>query len=65
MLLTTSNGIDAAEHEISQARPSHPGKLSRLFLILRPPWHVDYALQKPRRAIDRDLQEQWPTDYYL
>jgi hypothetical protein len=37
--------------------------LSRLFLKFRPPWHSDYFFQKPRRSIDRDLQEQWPTDY--
>ena len=65
MLPTVSNGIRSSEHEISQARPSHPGVLSRLLLRLRPPWHADYFLQKPRRAVDRDLQEQWPVDYTL
>ena len=65
MLPTASNGIRYTEHEISQARPSHPGKLGRLLLKFRPPWHVDYFFQKPRRSIDRDLQERWPTDYPL
>ena len=41
------------------------GMLGRLFLKFRPTWHVDYFFQKPRRSIDRDLQEQWPTDYPL
>jgi Uri superfamily endonuclease len=63
MLQTTSNGIPYSEHEIVQAVSSHPGKLSRLFNKLRRPnWHVDYFFQKPRRAIDRELQERWPTD---
>ncbi len=65
MLPPMSNGIRYSEHETIQARPSHPGKLSRLLLRFRPPWHADYALQKPRRAIDRDLQERWPIDYPL
>jgi len=26
---------------------------------------VDYFFQKPRRSIDRDLKERWPTDYPL
>jgi Uri superfamily endonuclease len=65
MLSTTSNGIGSSEHEISGARSSHPGRLSRLLLMFRPPWHVDYFLQKPRRSIDRDLQERWPIDYPL
>jgi hypothetical protein len=62
MLQTTSNEIRYSEHEIAQAVSSHPGKLSRLLLRFRSPWHVDNLLQKPRRAIDRDLQERWPTD---
>jgi len=65
MLPTGSNGVRASEHEIGPARPSHPGMLGRLFLKFRPTWHVDYFFQKPRRSIDRDLQEQWPTDYPL
>ncbi|MGB8685018.1 MAG: hypothetical protein WCD12_19220 [Candidatus Binatus sp.] len=65
MLPTVSNGVRASEHEINQARPSHPGKLGRLFLKFRPTWHSDYFCQKPRRSIDRDLQERWPTDYPL
>jgi hypothetical protein len=63
MLPIESNGIRSSEHEINQARPSHPGMLGRLILKFRPPWHSDYFFQKPRRAIDRDLQEHWPTDY--
>ena len=39
--------------------------LSRLLLKFRPTWHADYFFQKPRRSIDRDLQERWPTDYSL
>ena len=62
MLPTASNGIRYSEHEINQATSSHPGKLSRLLHIFRPPWHVDYFFQKPRRSIDRDLQERWPID---
>lgn len=62
MLSTTSNGIRYSEHEISQARSSHPGKLSRLLFIIRPLWEGDYGLQKPRRSIDRELQEYWPTE---
>lgn len=62
MLPSTSNGIRYSEHEISDAVSSHPGKLSRLLLKFRQPWRPDNFLQKPRRAIDRDLQEQWPTD---
>ena len=65
MLPNVSNGLRSSEHEINQARPSHPGVLSRLFLKFRPPWHSDNFFQKPRRSIDRDLQEQWPTDYPL
>jgi hypothetical protein len=63
MLPTVSNGIRSSGHEIGQARPSHPGMLGRLLLKFRPPWHADYFFQRPRRAIDRDLQEHWPTDY--
>jgi hypothetical protein len=63
MLPTTSNGIRHTEPEIEHATSSHPGKLSRLLHKFRPAWHVDYFFQKPRRAIDRDLQERWPTDY--
>jgi hypothetical protein len=63
MLQTTSIGIRYSEHEIAQAVSSHPGKLSRLFHKLRrPAWHVDRFLAKPRRAIDRELQERWPMD---
>ena len=62
MLSMSSNGIRYSEHEISQARSSHPGKLSRLLFIIRPLWEGDSGLQKPRRSIDRELQEHWPTD---
>ena len=62
MLSTTSNGIYAAEHEISQARSSHPGKLSRLLLKFRPLFNGADGLQKPRRSIDRELQEREPMD---
>ena len=62
MLPTTSNGVRYSEHEINGVVSSHPGKLSRLLNIFRPNWHVDNFLQKPRRAIDRDLQERWPID---
>ena len=62
MLPETSNGIRYSEHEIRQARSSHPGKLSRLLFKIRPLWEGDYGLQKPRRSIDRELQERWPTD---
>ena len=65
MLQTISNGIRYSEHEIAQAVSSHPGKLSRLLLKLRrPPWHADYFFQKPRRAIDRELQEHWPMELF-
>jgi hypothetical protein len=62
LLLTTSNGISHSEHEISQPRPSHLGKLSRLLLKFWPLWPRDYRLEKPRRSIDRELQEREPMD---
>ena len=62
MLPTTLNGLRYSEHEIEQARSSNLGKLSRLLLKFRPPWHVDHLTQKPRRSIDRELQERWPID---
>jgi hypothetical protein len=62
MLPTTSNAIRYSEHEISDAVSSHPGKLSRLLLKFRPSWRTDNFFAKPRRAIDRDLQERWPTE---
>ena len=62
MLPTASNGISYSEHEIVQARSSHLGKLSRLLLRFRPLLKGGDDLQKPRRSIDRDLQERWPTD---
>ena len=62
MLPTTSNGIQFSEHEISQARSSHPGKLSRLLLKFRPLFDGNNGLQKPRRSIDRELQEREPID---
>ena len=65
MLPTVSNGIRSSEHEINPGKTFAPGVLSRLLLKFRPPWHADYFFQKPRRSIDRDLQEQWPTDYPL
>ena len=62
MLSTTSNGIGNSEHE-SQATSSHSGKLSRLLLKFRRPlFTVSYGLQKPRRSIDRELQEREPMD---
>jgi hypothetical protein len=61
MLQTTSNGIRYPEPETIQARSSHLGKLSRLLLIFRPLFR-DYGLQKPRRSIDRELQEFEPMD---
>ena len=62
MLPSTSNGIRYSEHETSQARSSHPGKLSRLLLKFRPLWNGDHGLQRPRRSIDRELQEREPID---
>jgi len=60
---TASNGISYSEHEIVQARSSHLGKLSRLLSKFRPLLKGgDDLLQKPRRSIDRDLQERWPID---
>ncbi len=59
MLSQTSNAIRNSEHEIGQARSSHPGKLSRLLLKFL---NGDYGLQKPRRSIDRELQEREPID---
>jgi hypothetical protein len=62
MLPTKSNAIRNSEHEINPATSSHPGKLSRLLLKFRSPWHWDYPVQRPRRSIDRELQERWPVD---
>lgn len=64
MLSTTSNAIRNSEHEISQARSSHPGKLSRLLFKIRPLFNGDYGLEKPRRSIDRELQEREPMDWF-
>ena len=63
MLPTTSNEIRHSEHEISQAGSSHPGKLSRLLLKFRL-FDGNSGLQKPRRSIDRELQEREPTDWF-
>ena len=60
MLPTTSNGIRYSEHLVSQARPSHLGKLSRLLLKFCPLWPGGNRLEKPRRSIDRELQEREP-----
>lgn len=65
MLPAASNRIRYSDHEISQVTSSYLGKLSRLFLKFRPAWHVGYALQKPRRSIDRELQERWPKEDLL
>ena len=65
MLPTTSNGIRYSEHEISRARSSPPGKLSRFLLKFRPLWNGNYGLQKPRRSIDRELHERWPKEDLL
>jgi hypothetical protein len=62
MLLSKSNGIRYAEHEIDPAASSHPGKLGRLLLKFRSPWHMDDPVRRPRRSIDRELQERWPVD---
>ena len=62
MLPTTSNGTSFTEHEISHARSSHPGKPSRLLLKFRLLINGDHGLQKPRRSIDRELQEREPMD---
>ena len=64
MLPTTSNAIRNSDHKMSQARSSHPGKLSRLLHIFGPLWKADYGLQKPRRSIDRELQEHEPVDFF-
>ena len=65
MLPTTSNGIRYSEPEKGQARSSPPGKLSRLLIKFRPLWNDNYGLQKPRRSIDRELQERWPKEDLL
>ncbi len=62
MLPTRSNGIRRSENEPSQARFTPPGRLSRFLLKFRPLWNGNYALQTPRRSIDRELQEYEPTD---
>jgi hypothetical protein len=62
MLPTTSNEFRHSEHEINQARSSYPGKLSRLLIKLRPLFDGNYGLQRPRRSIDRELQEREPID---
>ncbi len=62
MLPARSNGIRYSELEISQARSSHLGKLSRLLLKFCPLWPRNYRLKKPRRSIDRELQESEPMD---
>jgi len=53
---------DAAEHETSHVLSSQPGKLSRFLQVFRPHWSPDNLLQKPSRAIDRNVQEWYPTD---
>ena len=65
MLPTASNVTGYSANEIDQARSSYPGKLSRLLSIFRPTWHVSHLTQKPRRSIDRELQEHWPIDYLM
>ncbi len=65
MLPTTSKGIRYSEHENGQARSSPPGKLSRFLLKFRPLWNGSYALEKPRRSIDRELHERWPKEDLL
>ena len=62
MLPNVSNGLRSSEHEINQARSSHPGKPSRLLLKFRLLINGDNGLQKPRRSIDRELQEREPMD---
>jgi hypothetical protein len=62
MLPMTSKGIRYSEHERAQERSSPPGKLSRFLLKFRPLWNGSYALEKPRRSIDRELQEREPID---
>jgi hypothetical protein len=62
MLPARSIGIRLSESETSQARSSPPGKLSRFLLKFRPLWNGNYGLEKPRRSIDRELQEREPID---
>jgi hypothetical protein len=61
---TTSLGIRTAEAQTSQAKSSHPGRLSRLLLKLRPLRHDNYGLQRPRRSIDCEAQKYQP-DFLL
>lgn len=65
MIPTRSNGIRRSERESSQASSSPPGKLSSFLLKFRPLWNGNYGLQKPRRSIDRELQERWPKEDLL
>jgi hypothetical protein len=64
MLQTTSIGSHNPEPSTSQAKSSHPGRFSRLLLKLRPLWHENYGLQRPRRSIDREAQEYAPDDLF-
>jgi len=60
MLPTTLTGIRDSEHETNHVVSSQPGKLSRFLQA----FHLspDNLLQKPSRAIDRNVQEWYPTD---
>jgi hypothetical protein len=64
MLPMTSDAIRYSGHSVDQARPSHPGRLSRLLFKVLPLWNGSNRLEKPRRSIDRELQEREPIDLW-
>ncbi len=62
MLPASSTGIRYIQLELSQARSLHTVKLNRLLLKFRELWKGEVGLQRPRRSIDRELQESESMD---
>lgn len=62
MLQAASDVIRRPDLEMSRAKSSSAGRLGRLILIFRPWWNHGSAFEKPRRSIDRELQEWEPID---
>ena len=65
MSLQTASGTIGKSHlETIQPQLARVGRLSRLLFKIRPLWDHSGILAKPRRSIDRELQEKEPYDLY-
>jgi hypothetical protein len=61
---TASDVVGESDLEMSRTKHSRSGRLGRLLVKIRPLWQAGPSFERPRRSVDRELQEYEPMDFF-